>query len=206
MASIAEVFPSDDPVARFMVTVSMARNDVRHALFAAGEANTADKPDFAYWVRLSTAHFFEAVTAVRSWRQVPEVKAFLNRLPAAAGQDLKAVLRSIQEIGNDAMAHSRNRTFHYPYPSGRYPADTELEGALDSMGTQEAHWVLEGDGRFRLKFADDIALALSLGRHELPRIEKQLALARDGSVAFVNFATRAMEGYLQERGFNPPGR
>ncbi len=86
MASIAEGVPGQDPVARFMVTVSMARNDVRHALFEAGGANAAGKPDFAYWVRLSTAHFFEAVSAIRSWRQVPEVKAFLTRLPAAAWQ------------------------------------------------------------------------------------------------------------------------
>jgi hypothetical protein len=71
---VAEVFPAKDPVARFMVTVSMARNDVRHALFEAGNANKASEPDFAYWVRLSTAHFFEAVTAIRSWRQLPEVK------------------------------------------------------------------------------------------------------------------------------------
>lgn len=206
MASIDEVFPSKDPVSRFMVVVSMARNDVRHALFKAGSANAAGEPDFAYWVRLSTAHFFEAIAAVRSWRQVPEVKAFLNRVPAAARDDLKAATRSLEQIGNAVVAHSRNRTFHYPHPSGRYPADSELEAALENVGTTEAQWIVEGEGRFRVKFADEVALALALGKHDASQIEGQLELARDGSTAFVNFATRAMETYLQERGFNLPGR
>jgi hypothetical protein len=206
MASIEEVFPSKDPVARFVVVVSMARNDVRHALFKAGSANAASEPDFAYWVRLSTAHFFEAIAAVRSWRQLPEVKAFLSRVPAAARDDLKTATRSLEQIGHAVVAHSRNRTFHYPYPSGRYPADSELEAALEYIGTAEAQWIVESEGRFRLKFADEVALALALGKHELPQIERQLELARDGSTAFVNFATRAMEKYLQERGFSLPGR
>lgn len=205
MASIEEVFPSDDSVARFMVMVSMARNDVRHAIFEAGSANAADEPDFAYWVRLSTAHFFEAIAAVRSWRQLPEVRAFLGRLSVAARDDLKTATRSVEQIGNAVVAHSRNRTFHYPYPTGRYPADSELEAVLETMGAAEAQWVDEGDGRFRLKFADDVALALALGKHEFSQIETQLALARDGSIAFVNFATRAMETYLEGRGFKLPG-
>jgi len=188
-----------------MVMVSMARNDVRHALFKAGRSNAASEPDFTYWVRLSTAHFFEAIAAVRIWRRLPEVKAFLSRVPAAARDDLKAATRSLEQIGNAVVAHSRNRTFHYPYPSGRYPADGELEAALENVGTAEAQWVVEDEGRFRLKFADEVALALALGKHEPSQIERQLELVRDGSVAFVNFATRAMETYLQERGFNPRG-
>lgn len=206
MASIEDVFPSKDPVSRFMVVVSMARNDVRHALFKAGSANAVSEPDFAYWVRLSTAHFFEAIAAVRNWRQLPEVKAFLNRVPAAARDDLKTATGSLEQIGNAVVAHSRNRTFHYPYPSGRYPADSELEAALENLGTAETQWTVEGEGRFRLKFADEVALVLALGKHEPSQIERQLELARDGSTAFVNFATRAMETYLQERGFSLPKR
>jgi hypothetical protein len=189
-----------------MVVVSMARNDVRHALFEAGQANTASKPEFAYWVRLSTSHFFEAATAVARWREIAEVKEFLSRLPAGARQDLAAVSGCLQKIGHEVVEHSRNRTFHYAYPSSRYPADAELENALEELRDQEAEWVVEGDGRFRLKFADDAALALALGKHDPARIEGQLELTRDGSVAFVNFATRAMEFYLGDRGFQPPGR
>ena len=123
----------------------------------------------------------------------------------AARDDLKTATRSLEQIGNAVVAHSRNRTFHYPYPTGRYPADTELQAAMENMGAAEAQWVVEDEGRFRLKFADEVALALALGKYEFSTIDRQLELARDGSVAFVNFATRAMERYLEERNFNLPG-
>jgi mevalonate pyrophosphate decarboxylase len=74
MSSIAEVFPHDDPVARFVVAMSMARNDVRHALTRAGEANDQDDPEFGYWVRMATGHFFEAAYALSHWRQIDEIK------------------------------------------------------------------------------------------------------------------------------------
>jgi hypothetical protein len=189
-----------------MVVVSMARNDIRHALFKAGHTNKAAQPEFAYWVRLSTAHFFEAATATARWREISEVKEFLARLPGEARDDLASVSGSLQRIGHGIVEHSRNRTFHYAFPSSRYPAEAELAQVMENLGGLQADWVVEGDGRFRLKFADDLALALALGRHNLARIDSQLELARDGSIAFVNFATRAMEFYLQDRGFNVPGR
>ncbi len=84
------------------------------------------------------------------------------------------------------VAHSRNRTFHYPYPTAHYPADAELEAALENMGTTEAQWVDEGDGRFRLKFADDVALSFWRSEALSPQgSRRQLELARDGSAAFV---------------------
>lgn len=182
----------------------MARNDVRHAMFQAGAASGGKKPELAYWVRLSTGHFFEAANALGYWRQLPAVSQFLSKLPNDARNDLASVTKSVQELGHGALAHSRNRTFHYPYPTSRYPTDAELEAALGRLGEQEAEWVDEGDGRFRLRFADDVALALALGKHDEARVERQLELARDGSIAFVNFVTRAMEAYLRSRGFSLP--
>ena len=138
MSSIAEVFPPDDPVARFMITMSMARNDVRHAIFQAGEANDRGDEELRnYWVRISTGHFFEAAHALQQWRQqVPAVGAFIAGLPEAARNELRKVTRSVQEMGYDVLEHSRDRTFHYPYPTGRYSA-VELE----SVRRWTAQWL-----------------------------------------------------------------
>jgi hypothetical protein len=38
----------------------MARDDIRHALRPAGAANDRDSPEFTYWIRIATGHFFEA--------------------------------------------------------------------------------------------------------------------------------------------------
>jgi hypothetical protein len=129
-----------------MVAISMARNDIRYAVCQAGAANTDDKPEFAYWVRISTGHFFEAANALKHWRQVPEVRGFIAKLPKAAREDLRSVNGSVQKIGPGVLEHSRNRTFHYPYPSSRYPTDAELKEALRALGSNEATVVPEVKG------------------------------------------------------------
>ena len=202
MSTIAEVFPPDDPVARFMITTSMARNDIRHALFQAGKANErGDEELLNYWVRLSTGHFFEAAYALRHWRQeFPQVRTFIGKLPKPARAELRAVMSSIQRMGSGVLEHTRDRTFHYPYPASKYQTDAELTDTLKALGEMEAGMVVEGDGRFRLQFADRVALALALRKHDVGKLDQQLKLARDGAIAFVNFATSAWEVYLKSRG------
>src|SRR4051794_26792847 len=101
-----------------MVTISMARNDIRHGLFLANEASKARKPELAYWVRSSTGHLFEAVDAVQKWRSVPEVRRFISAIPKAVRDELRAAEGGVAKLGHGALAHSRNRTFHYPNPGG----------------------------------------------------------------------------------------
>jgi hypothetical protein len=212
MSSIAEVFPHDDPVARFVVAMSMARNDVRHALANAGRAGEQDDPEFTYWVRIATGHYFEAAYALDHWRQIPEIRAFLDGLPQDGRDALRDATSAIQKIGSAALEYSRNRTFHYPYPTSRYPSDEEFSDTLKALGKQEATLTVESPrhGWFRLQFADRVAEGLAVRKHDPAKIKQQFALARDGAIGFVNFATRAWEQYARTRGLElglpvPPG-
>jgi hypothetical protein len=200
MSSLAEIFPPDDPLARFMLAICMARNDVRYAVFQAGAAIRQNSQELLnYWVRISNGHYFEAMLALDSWRKKePEVRRFIKRLPDDARDALAVATRNVQTLGFRTLADSRNRTFHYPSPGGRYPSDGELKAAMHAFG-REVTMVVEGDGYFRLQFADQIALALALHKHDPARIEEQLQLARDGKIAFINFATRAWEQYREKR-------
>jgi hypothetical protein len=54
------------------------------------------------------------------------VRAFIDRLPAPARDELRTVTANLQKLGNGVLEHSRYRTFHDPYPTSRYPADAEL--------------------------------------------------------------------------------
>jgi hypothetical protein len=202
MSSIAEVFPHDDPVARFVVAMSMARNDVRHALTQAGRANEEGDPEFTYWVRIATGHYFEAAYALDHWRQLPEVRSLIDQLPQDGRDALRQATSAIQKIGNDALEYSRNRTFHYPYPTSRYPSDQEFTDTLQALGKEEATLVVESDryGWFRLQFADRVAEGLAVRKYDPAKIREQFTLARDGAVGFVNFATRAWETYGRTRG------
>jgi hypothetical protein len=59
--SIADMFPSSDPAARFVVAMSMAKNDVEGAWRDVLEAGQKDEPDFSYRVRLAIGHLVEAL-------------------------------------------------------------------------------------------------------------------------------------------------
>jgi hypothetical protein len=52
MGKTSEVFPADDAVARFMVAMWAARNDIGYTAERVGQANTKDAPEFFYLVRL----------------------------------------------------------------------------------------------------------------------------------------------------------
>jgi len=43
----------------------IARNDVRHALTQTGHATDRDAPEYAYWIRVASSHYFEAAGALR---------------------------------------------------------------------------------------------------------------------------------------------
>lgn len=78
---VGEVFPADRPLSRFLVSMAMARKDIENAMWKAGEANEADRPEFEYWVRSVMGHFLEAVDALQHWRRYStEVREFLNAL------------------------------------------------------------------------------------------------------------------------------
>jgi hypothetical protein len=60
--------------------------------------------------------------------------------------------------------------------------------------------VVEADGFFRWRFADDVALTLALGKHDPATLREQSEIARDGAIGFVNFATRAWGAYCGAHG------
>ena len=206
VSSIAEVFPHDDPVARFVVAMSMARNDVRHAMERTAATNEGDAPEFTYYARLALGHFFEALDALDQWRRLPEVKRFIERMPQEGREQLQIARSTRQRVGHAAIKQIRNRTFHYPAPDSPYQTDAELREALRVMGPEEVTVVITGDGFYRLHFADQVALTVAMRRHTPDRFRTQASDTQAGAAAFVNFATVAWRTYMNERGLTglPP--
>jgi hypothetical protein len=97
------------------------------------------------------------------------------------------------------LGHSRDKTFHYPYPGSAYQIDEHLTRALRALGPNEVTLVSEGGGFVRLHFADYVALALAFGKYDPSRLREQTRIAVEGARSFVNFATRAWEAYCVER-------
>jgi hypothetical protein len=201
VSTFAEIFPPEDPVARFVVTMAIARNDIRYGLFRAGEAVDNDAPEAAYLIRLATSHFFEAEAALRQWMADPDVNRFVKALPQDARAWRKKAMAAVQKLSRGALGHSRNRTFHYPYPNSGYETDEALRAALRALADEEVTVVIEPRPGFaRLVFADDVALTMALEKHDPTKLREQLEITRDGAIGIVNIATSAWDRYRKTRG------
>jgi hypothetical protein len=208
MASIAETFPPDDPVARFVLSMAMAANDIEHALRGASVANQADEPEFGYWVRLSIGHLFEAQLALNHWRSYDEVKKLLNKLPDGAKGDLKKVAGLAQKVGPKLLEHNRHLTFHYPYPDkGKEPDyDQQLADVMRELAEADVDLFVryeKGGANIRWRFADKVALAFAMRKYDLTDDQKkswEATETHDASTAFVRFFKALLGSYAEERG------
>jgi hypothetical protein len=208
MASLPEVFPPDDPVARFVVSMAMASNDIYRAHRLAGKANSANAPEFSGYVRWSMGFFVEAVTALNAYRATyPEVRDFLNRLPEKAQKLLKKVGSLEQKLGTKLAEHTRNHSFHYPYPSNAYKpnSDERLQAVLTSFPTEEAEISLRrteaGElSEIHYEFADKAALGIAFQPYALgdvAELREQHELIRDAAIAFRIAASYLIDTYLE---------
>lgn len=62
---IPEVFSPEDPLARFVVAMSMANNDINRAFRDLLRSADEDTPDFAYRVRVLIGYLVEAIDALQ---------------------------------------------------------------------------------------------------------------------------------------------
>jgi hypothetical protein len=79
---IPEVFDPDRVDARFVVTMTIARNDIEVAVHEGMGAAAEGRPDFAYRVRLATSHLVEALDSLNAYSQEDDVKKLMARVPA----------------------------------------------------------------------------------------------------------------------------
>lgn len=203
---IPDVFPPDDPDARFVVSMSMANNDIDRALADLLLSADEDRPDFTYRVRLVTGHLVEAIDALNAYsQQFEEVRKLLARVPVDTQRDLSAIRGTIQKSGPKALDTIRDNTFHYPSPRTNYSptSDELLRDTLAGMSDRGTELHLDGDtNEITLTFADDAALGLAMGgptvtNEEAMRIAE---IARDGALAFHRWAKALVATYVDTKG------
>jgi hypothetical protein len=204
--SIAEVFPPEAPAARFVIAMAMAKNDIERALRDVLDAGKDDRPDFTYRVRLATGHLVEALDSLNAYSQeFDEVRALIQRVSPEGQEKLKVVRGTLQEVGADALKSARDNTFHYPSPKTNYEptSDEQLRETLAAMSQRRADVHVDYDANHvTLTFADEGALALSMGKHAPERDDyfRQSVRTRDGALAFIAWADRLLIAYLDATG------
>jgi hypothetical protein len=192
----------------FVLSMSMARNDLRYGIRLVGKANNDDAPEFGYLLRVMLGHLYDAMYALKVWRQESEdVRALLRRLPEPGREALKTAMGTEQRIGNRALEHNRVSTFHYPCPDRAYGAassEAALAEAVRDVADMPASITARADGKdFRLVFADDVAMELAMQRFDrsahVERFREQHEAAASGATSFVNFVDSLLALYMRER-------
>jgi len=194
-----ELFPSDDPLARFMMSVSMAASDLALATKAAHEHTQANSPSFIYFHRVSIGHWYEAMDALDQFCEAypDEVGKFLkSRLPAEARAELKTARRSRQTVSGEAE-HSRQHTFHYPHPKGK-GSEALLRRYLKAISATPVE-LNHLDPVVRLSYAQMASFAMSFGRHsaDMDKLNEQMEVATIGAGAYIRFSYAALNCYLR---------
>lgn len=199
-SSVPDVFDPQSIVARFVVSMSMAKNDIESALRDAVRANKSGEPDFRYRVRAMTGHLIEALDALDAYQQDPAVRALIAKVRQDAQTELTKTKRLRQQIGKAALKSVRDNTFHYPSPKPNYSptSDEQLAQVLAGMTDVEVQLHLDRDtDEIRMLYADEVALALAIGMHH-PDPKEQLENTRDAAIAFVNWVIALTRAYFDD--------
>ena len=196
---IPSVFPPENPTARFVVSMAMAKNDIERALRDVQDAIENDRPDFSYRARLSIGHLVEALAALNAYSQkFAEVRALINRMPVAAKSHLSVARSSLQSAGDDLLRRARDNTFHYPSPRSNYSptSDAQLAQALADLTERGVEIHLDGDTQqVTFTFADDIALALAMGSVKPSELESRALPVAAGAASFVVWVSALVAMY-----------
>lgn len=179
---IGAAFPADDPLARYVMRLSMALGDMRIAAHYA----TRDRQRSAerlYFVRLTASHLRELVILLDppNSKIVPTVDQFVLSLPRGvkptraeirashtqAIRRLAAVMRGRPGIDvdgkrraptlRDDLKELRNRFFHYGHDQ---PGDDALRVAMQAVADNRSSYVIR-DRTMRARYADVVGTLLA---------------------------------------------
>jgi len=108
---MSEVFPEDDPLSEWLITLALAMNDL--ALVHVRLDEDQEEPDRAfYWNRLAVSHFTEAALFLRDTADVPEVRAFVESLGDKARTKYDECLAIFHEYRGELFSKRNKATFH----------------------------------------------------------------------------------------------
>lgn len=207
--TIGELFPADDPISRWVFTVTAAAYDIATAETTFRDA--LDQPirsprDFTrtgYRFRQLVARIFEARRPIKTADESATVAAFLGSVPDA--ETARAYLASVYlPIGSsavdDQLSAARNRTVHLAW------ADSdELTEALERSAAAEARALVDHEaGTLSYEWPEAIAMRWVAGETNTPeganRFVSRVDLARRIVRAYGELATPVLAMQCERRG------
>lgn len=195
--TLGEALPANDPVARFLIIMSMASNAIALNRRLMVDAYDDGSPSCVYHLQTQLAHLSEAGKALAAERQAhPEIEGFLTSMPSEDQKllDLVDGLFPTKKKGKDAFAMGQQRGFVFHWPR---TSDGLLASVLEDL--KDVEMALEFDAATgfleRVHFADDVAYAL-LDATGPKDASTWVEPAKKVSAAFELFVERALAEYL----------
>lgn len=156
---MGDAFPANDPIARWVMNLSIALGDLR---IVAKYATREEQPDHEriYFVRIFASHLREvSKLLVLNYRDRADVREFVASLPQAAQDardEAERMLNGAHTLRPNAvlwedMKRVRDDTFHYASDEA---SQERLRGALKAVENMDGVYVLDDEGWLRADFAD----------------------------------------------------
>jgi hypothetical protein len=191
---IGDVFPADDAVARFVLTLAMFGNDLKRSVDMFGDPDD-DDPEARgrrlMLVRYQAAMFFEIVVFVRNAVRQDDVRAFVDALPATAARSFERMTES-NRLLNPWLKEHRDVTFHYAKT-----IEEALRAALDRCADTVSMIRTGDDVGLGLPFADEVATQFVA---DTPAQWKERAVElRHAALASADFALAAVRDYVKRQ-------
>jgi hypothetical protein len=141
--TMGEAFPATDPVARWLVTVSLALRDLIWANTKMDEAADEAADDRTQYFRMTCLHLWEIAKFLQETHDAwPEVEAFVDGLPAEARQhlaDLRAAVNTEAELGGVGVEAVQIRDFLAHYGQARHPLRPSQERSRHAVERRTLH-------------------------------------------------------------------
>lgn len=197
---IGDVFPADDPIARWATVVAMAANNTIYLNIRMIEGDLPPELDI-YYFRLVAAHFYEAAEWLKKTRTTwPEIDDLIRSRDAEsqARYDHIVSFASQRHPLNERLRRSRMTLFHYPemHPNKEQAGIEELANALAHAKDLDG-WIEGGQdyASFRASFADEVAVQfLAENEAETRELKGQL---KDPVFQLVEFAQAVLLAQLK---------
>jgi hypothetical protein len=129
---MGEMFPSGDSLARWLVTLALAMNDLTVVHVRLDEDQ--DNPELAfYWNQLAISHFTEAALFLGESADIEQVSSFVDALPTVAREKYDECLAIFNERRGRLFSVRNKVTSHYRaygLTTHRPPARSETRFAM----------------------------------------------------------------------------
>ncbi len=181
MSKIGDVLPADDDLARWVLVLTLARNDLALTQTRLVEAFDKDRTAL-HWSRLLAGHLFEVAHFLRRESSREVIRNFAKGLPDKSRRVYRELLRP--DFLEGRLEGDRNRVFHYPSADkgAEDKGGPALHAALEAVRDLEAALVVKWgeNGKpedMRFDFADQVAVQFAFADFGTTKTEQEMSMA-----------------------------